>query len=170
MKRKTPSKKTRKPPASENAFGQALRLLTGRDHTERGLAAKLSRKGFPAAEIEDALQRCRECGYLDDERYALVQARSLLAEGRAVGSRLAAELQRRGLEVELATGAAQKAAEEFPQETILERLFNRRFGGFDFENADSRRRRRMVDYFLRRGFALGTVLQFMREKGCQTET
>ncbi|NLC70723.1 MAG: regulatory protein RecX [Desulfuromonadaceae bacterium] len=165
MKRKRTSRI--RPPGKSDAFQQALLLLTGRDHSEAELAAKLRRRQFSPEEVTEALRRCREYGYVDDRRYALMRARSLMAEGRAVGFRLAADLRRRGLDGELAESALKAAAEEIPLEDLLEKIFFRRFSGFDFENADSRERSRVVNYFLRRGFPLEGILQFISKKGSQ---
>ena len=166
MKRKTRTNKS-KPSVKTDAFQLALLLLTGRDHSEAELASKLRRRQFSPPAIEETIHRCRELGYLDDRRYALAKARSLMTQGRAVGHSLAADLRRRGIDPELAAAAMETVAEEIPQEDLLEKFFFRRFSGFDFENADSRERSRVVNYLLRRGFPLEGVLQFMSKKGSQ---
>jgi len=154
-----------KAPADTDAFQKSLQLLTGRDHSEAELATKLRRRQFSAAEVEKALDRCREYGYVDDRRYALGRARSLMAEGRAVGLRLVKELQRRGIDFDLAASAVETASEDLPVEELLERISFRRFNDFDYKNADSRQRTRVVNYFLRRGFPCDAVLEFFRKKG-----
>lgn len=168
MTRKTSTLRT-KTPSNTDPFQQALRLLTGRDHSEAELAAKLRRRGFAPAEVDEALRRCREYGYVDDRRYAVARARSLMAEGRAVGHRLAAELQRRGIDGETAAFATETVTEEIPLADLLEKVFCHRFSGFDFENADSRQLSRIVNYFFRRGFPIDAIMQLIREKGSQQE-
>jgi regulatory protein len=167
VKRKKTAISRTGPPAERDAFQQALQLLTGRDHSEAELAARLQRRGFPPAEVAESVRRCRECGYLDDQRYALNRARTLMAAGRAVGFRVVAELRQRGIAPELADAALEAAARDLPLEDLLEKIFFRRFSGFDFEKADSRERSRVINYFLRRGFPLEAVMQFLRERGSQ---
>ena len=70
-----------------NPWSAALRLLTRRDYSQSDLRQRLRDKGFEQDLIEAALQRCLELGYLDDQRYALNRATSLMRQGRAVGRR-----------------------------------------------------------------------------------
>ena len=56
----------------------ALRILTRRDYSQAELRQRLKDKGFEPERIEKALQRCLELGYLDDIRYALNRASSLI--------------------------------------------------------------------------------------------
>ena len=52
--------------ASDRCYDKALQLLALRAHFSAQLAAKLRQRGFLEGEIEDALSRLREVGYLDD--------------------------------------------------------------------------------------------------------
>ena len=66
------------------ARSSALRLLSRAPHTRRGLALKLTRRGFGPAAVEAAIARMAELGYLDDRAFAADWTRSRLA-GRAEG-------------------------------------------------------------------------------------
>ena len=140
----------------------ALRLLTVRDRSEAELAARLLRKGFDEAQITDAVERCRRYGYLDDARFARERARSLLRQGRAVGPRLLADLRQHGVGEAEARAAVDEAREEFDERELLAELLRRRFPDFIFRAAADRERRRVVNYFLRRGFSLPQVLSFFQ--------
>lgn len=76
------------------ALESALRLLSHRGRSRHELSALLSRRGFPAGEVSQALSRLAELGYLDDARFAQHRALSLLRDGKlgplAVMKRLAA--------------------------------------------------------------------------------
>ena len=83
---------------------QALRLLSRGAHTRRGLARKLSARGFGQPAIRHALTRMTELGYLDDRAFAESWIRSRLSAGKDGGTALY-----RGL---LARGVARPLAED----------------------------------------------------------
>lgn len=143
-------------------FAAALRLLTQREHSVRELADRLQRKGFDESACFAAIARCRELGYVDDARFARSRARLLLQSGRAVGRRLLLDLQQHGIPEEQAREVIAEMEGEFPRETVLQALLERRFPHFDYQAANDRDRRRIVNYFLRRGFALAEVLDLVK--------
>jgi regulatory protein len=142
----------------------ALRLLAVRDRSEAELRSRLARRGFAAEAVEAALERCRQLGYLDDVRFARERARALLAAGRAVGPRLLADLHAHGIEESEARAALAEAEAEIDPGRLLAELAARRFADFDYHSADARQRRRVVHYFLRRGFPLSRVLSFFQQE------
>jgi regulatory protein len=149
--------------ASE-AFPAALRLLSVRDMSEAELDRRLRRKGYPEAAVASAMDRCRELGYLDDARFARERSRALLRSGRAVGRRLLADLIQRGVEETVARAAVEEAETEFDPQALLADTLARRFPAFCFGEAGDREKKRVVDYFLRRGFSLAEVLTFLKEE------
>jgi regulatory protein len=144
---------------NSDAFAAALRLLTRREHSVRELAERLQRKGFDEEACCAAIARCRELGYVDDARFARSRARQLLQSGRAVDRRLLLDLQQHGIPEGQAREVVAELEREFPREAVLQALLERRFPRFDYQAADDRERRRVVNYFLRRGFALAVVLE-----------
>lgn len=147
-----------------NPLAAALRILTLRDHSEQDLEDRLRRKGFSAQDIAATLARCKELGYLDDRRFARQRAQSLLESGRAVGHRLVAELKQQGIDAELAQRAASSAETECDPDQVFNDLRQRRFAGFCYAEADERQRRRVIQYFLRRGFSLSRILALLKEE------
>lgn len=99
------------PPSS--CYDKAVQLLASRPHFRAELAAKLSRRGFPPEEIEAALDRLTEQGFLDDRAAAVgfVEGRAGKGEGRA---RVRAELQKRGASEE----AVQEALSGLPDDDL----------------------------------------------------
>ena len=94
MKRRS-SKPTRRAP-SGTALDAGLRLLARRAHSRVELRRKLERRGHELPEVEAALRRLTELGYVDDAAYArgLVRRRSV-ARGPLA---LAAELSAKGID------------------------------------------------------------------------
>jgi regulatory protein len=88
------ARRSSSPPAG-TAQDAAVRYLAGRAHSRLELRRKLVRNGFDAGEVEAALDRLTELGYLDDAAFAraLVRRRSA---GRGPAA-LAAELTSKGI-------------------------------------------------------------------------
>lgn len=80
---------------------KALELLSRRPHSRRELKDKLLRRGVSEEDAEDCMQWLSDRGFLDDEEYAGAVARHYAAKGYGAG-RLRSELQRRGIDRELA--------------------------------------------------------------------
>ncbi len=143
-------------------FARALRILGHRDHSEVELRQKLERFGFSVAVIEEVIKRCYDYDYLNDARYALTKSREMLRNGRGVGPRVLLDLRRRGIKESLAQEALQSATEEIPTEEVFLKQLERRFAGFNFAEASDKERRRVVSYFQRRGFDLGTIFSLLK--------
>ncbi len=78
------------------------------------------------------------------------------------------DLAQRGVAEAVARAAVEEAEEEFDPETLLAGILARRFPGFCFAQAEDREKKRVINYFLRRGFSLAQVLTFLKEER-QTE-
>jgi regulatory protein len=96
---------------SSEAFTHATKLISGRDKTTAQVREALERKGFQRDELEAALERCRELGYLDDARVAKRLALDALDDGW-VGDALVGKLTAKGLDEKVAHDAIALAREE----------------------------------------------------------
>jgi regulatory protein len=54
----------------KNCFEAALNFLKIRDHSKFELESKLKKKGFSTEEIKEALSKCIEYRFIDDEKFA----------------------------------------------------------------------------------------------------
>lgn len=123
------------------ALEAALRLLAATPRSERDLRDRLLRRGFRRAAVDAAIARTRELGYLDDAAFA----RSFVEARQAATPRsrraLAFELERKGIDREVAAAAVAplsdaQAAYEAAQRRLrtlrgLDRpTFTRRLGAF----------------------------------------
>ncbi len=144
------------------ALASAIRILSRSDKTEAELSRRLAQFGFTADAIEQVLERCRDYGYLNDERYAAARARSLMRNGKSVGHKAAQDLRRRGISDELVETAMAEARTEYPEEELIKELLERRFADFDYASADEKTRRRVIGFFQRRGFSLASIFRLIR--------
>ena len=150
--------------SASEALATALRLLSVRERSTTELTARLQQKGFSAATVAATVARCREYGYLDDRRFALERAPALLRSSRAVGPKLLADLQARGIGREEAREALEQALEGADEAELLQALLQRRFPDFQPAAANDRERRRIIDYCLRRGFSSALVFSLIRHE------
>jgi len=148
-----------------NALASALHLLTGRDLSTRRLRHKLQQKGHSDAEIDAAIERCQQLGYLDDLRFARDRVRRQLSQGRMTGRRLSMDLRQQGLSEQVAVQAMEEAATEFDEGKVLAELVARRFPDFSYPTATARDRRRVVQFLQRRGFPLDQIMTTLTRKG-----
>ena len=81
----------------KNPLDMALRLLTYRERSIKELKDRLTSKGFTKGEVEGTVEYLIEAGYLDDRRYALRIATSVM-ENRGWGvKRIIHELRAKGI-------------------------------------------------------------------------
>ena len=84
-----------------SAYEAAVALLVVRDRTRFELSRLLAASGFPQAELESALDRLKEQGYLDDRRFVAIWARGRLRAKPMGPYRLKQELDSKGVEEQL---------------------------------------------------------------------
>ena len=143
----------RRPQAMITALDAGLRLLGRRTHSRVELRRKLSRRGHSADDIEMALSRLVELGYLDDRSFA----ESLVRRRGAVRGPLAlsAELAARGVDRALADAAVagfDVDAQLASATSLAERLYARKPATGYREMLDN-----IGSKLLRRGFSTTVV-------------
>lgn len=143
-----------------SAYDQAVKLLARRTHFRREIETKLARRGYPPAEIDDALARLTERSYLDDAEAARQYVSGRLARGGYGRARLQAELDARGVERRVAAAVLEELLPEDDVEAAREEA--RRHPG----KAPAALARRLE----RRGFGASTIAAVLRERGADTDT
>ena len=127
------------------ALGRALGLLARRAYTEAELRKKLA--GYPADEVEAAVERLKAWGYLDDRGFAEAFVRS--RRERYGPRRLAHELRKRGVAEEVVAELVSDAGEV----EAAARLLGRRWSRYRDDRA------RAVRFLLGLGFSLEAAIQ-----------
>lgn len=141
------------------AHERALYLLGLRDYACKELEQKLYTEADPATAAA-VVERLRQVGLLDDERYAARLARSLSEGKHYPRRRIEQELRHRGVCPALARAAVEELNEEDDQQAlaILEKKYYNKLN-------DPDSRRRAVAALARRGFSYGAIRRAMDEIG-----
>ena len=151
------------------ARAMALDYLGYRARTEHEVRQKLTRSGFDDAVAERTVVWLCELSYLDDAAYArsYVEARF---RNRGYGpGRLRADLQRRGIEGRLIDAALETLVE---QEDMLEAARShaeKRWPRLAAEADAFKRRKKLSEYLVRRGFSYDTARRVVDEFENRTE-
>ena len=133
------------------ARDRALYLLGLRDYACKELEQKLYSEADPATAAA-VVERLRQVGLLDDERYAARVARSLSEVKHYPRRRIEQELRHRGIDPLTAQTAVEGLeSEDFEQAlALLERKYYNKLN-------DPDSRRRVVAALARRGFSYGAI-------------
>ena len=78
------------------AYNCAVSLLSRRDHSEKEIFCKLKEKGY-AEGAEEAVEKLKKSGYLDDERFCRIYVSELLRLKGYGKRRIEQELYRKGI-------------------------------------------------------------------------
>lgn len=142
--------------APGDAYAVALSFLSRKGRSRRELQSLLERRGFPPEAIAQALARCAELGYLDDSRYALHRAQSLLRGGKLGPESVKARLLAQGIAPEDAHRALEQASRELsfdPLDAARKLLVRRGLSG----ELDEGRRAKAARLLSSRGFSAEVV-------------
>lgn len=136
-------------------------LVNRRDYSCLELADKLRADGFWGSVVEERVRRSRECGLVDDARFARAFISSKIYAGWGQ-LRIAQELSRRGIDTHALPGWPEEFfGESEEQERAFELAARRSFGGKDpYAKA--------VRFLCGRGFSLDTarrVASRLRDEG-----
>ncbi len=105
----------------------ALRVLSGRAYTTGELREKLKRRAERAADVEQALGRLKELGYLNDERYAEAYAASRLAGEKFGKTRVLQDLRQHRVAPSLAERTVQKVYKDVDEQALIEDWIRRKY-------------------------------------------
>ena len=108
---------------ARRAFNKASDLLALRDHSEKELLQKLRQKGF-ADGAEEAMEKLKSYGYLDDSRFALRFAQELQRVKHYGKKRIEQELYRKGVSRDVVSDTLEQLSFD---EDALTALIERRY-------------------------------------------
>jgi regulatory protein len=145
-----------------DAYLTALTMLGSRELSETQVRARLVKRKFDEAEIDEAIARLRQDGTLNDRRVALAAARlegSIRHRGRA---RVLQKIRQLGIDGSTAESAVSEAFADIDESAILDRALDRRLRGRTPKDLDEKGRARIVRGLMAQGFSIDAILQRLR--------
>jgi regulatory protein len=145
----------------DSAYLTALKMLSGRELTERQVRQRLARRGYDADAIDDAIQRLTRDRSLDDERAAKAMAHTEIMLRKRGRLRVTRRLQAAGIAPAVAQRATQEVLQTIDPDALLESALQKRLRGRE-QIADDREFQRLYRYLIGQGFESDRVLALLR--------
>ena len=148
------------------AYLAALKMLGGRELSERQVRQRLQRRGYDAAAIDGAIARLKADRSIDDERAARALAHaetSLKKRGRL---RVKTRLQAAGISPSVAQRAIQETFQSIDADSLMSAALQKRLRGRE-TIADAREFQRLYRYLVGQGFEPDRVLALLRRHGAR---
>lgn len=141
----------------------ALRLLARRPHAVAEIRRALAKKFSNESQVEVAIARLRELGYLDDRKFAY-QVASFLARTRAFGrERVRLELKSRLVDYGVIDEALDQAFAETPEKDLLERALDKKLRTLRLP-LTQRKFYSLAQSLMRLGFRSDAIMKVMRSR------
>jgi regulatory protein len=146
---------------TDSAYIAALRMLGGRELSERQVRQRLARRGYDEEAIDTAVARLKTNGSLDDERAARAMAHaetSLRKRGRL---RVKRRIESAGIAPDVAQRATQEIFQTVDADALMEAALEKRLRGHE-QIAGDREFQRLYRYLIGQGFESDRVLALLR--------
>ncbi len=146
------------------AYDSALRLLSQRAHSEKELYDKLKHK-YKSAPARQAVEKCRDLGLLNDEKFAELLADELVRRKHFAPKRVENELISRGIDRHIAqtTAGSIDIDEKLSIMDIIEKLCPAD------GKPDAKTKKRIINRLFRLGYAPHDVFDTVESLGWNTQ-
>ena len=143
-------------------FARAIKLISAKPRSVAELRERLSQgRAAKKADVEAAIERLTEYGYLDDERFALSFATARLSQKPVGRRRLQRDLKLKKVDQNVADEALDSVFGETPEDELIDRAIERRIRqrGHPSDRAQAKS---LFDHLLRQGFSFDLVVEKVR--------
>ena len=145
----------------DSAYLTALKMLSGRELTERQVRQRLARRGYDADAIDAAVERLTRDRSLDDERAAKAMAHTETTLRKRGRLRVTRRLQAAGIAPAIAQRATEEIFQTIDADALLESALQKRLRG-RAQIADDREFQQLYRYLIGQGFESDRVLALLR--------
>jgi regulatory protein len=145
----------------DSAYIAALKMLGGRELSERQVRQRLIRRAYDDDEIDAAIARLKQDRSLDDERAARAMAHaetSLKKHGRR---RVTRRLEAAGIAPAVVQRTVQDTFQTIDADALIESALQKRLRGHE-RIADDREFQRLYRYLVGQGFESDRILALLR--------
>jgi len=148
--------------ARERVFQRAAKLLAAKQRSVEELREKLSTtRGATKAMVDEAIERLREYGYLDDAKFAQSYA-SLRLRERPIGRRrLQRDLWMKKVDKQTVETALDEVFESTPEDDLINRAIAKRIR-LRGKPKTREEAKKLFDHLLRQGFEFELVSERVR--------
>ena len=146
----------------------ALKTLAGRAGSTAEIRQKLEARAERSEDVPGVMAQLRECGYLDDQRFAEGFAAARLENQRLGRNRVVRDLRRRRVAPALAERTASKVYEQVDETALIEEWIRRKYrlaprdGLFAADRDMAAAYRRLLHAGFRSGDILKVLKRFAR--------
>ena len=144
--------------AAHRAFNAAMSLLSHRARTEFEMRQRLSRKGFNKEAVDDAIRRLHDRAYLDDRGFAREYASSRVTSRGEGLHRIRGDLLKRGIDRGIVDEVTSELQPKVDWTEIARKQAQKRWERIRNKDDERRRRKKMLDFLVRKGFDHSTAL------------
>lgn len=155
-----PNKKI--PGGLDEAKNYALRLLSHRARSIREMRERLTRKGYSEKVVDKVLSSLKKSDYLDDASFAKIWVENRVLLRGCGRRRIRAELISKGIEKDLIERELDESYPEEREKEIALTLAKKGLPSYR-DLAITTKRRRLIQFLLRRGFSSETAQEVCRE-------
>jgi regulatory protein len=146
----------------QRTFQRAARLLAAKSRSVAELRELLMKgQGAHKENVEEVLERLKEYGYLDDERYAFGYASAKVRQRPIGRQRLKRDLMLKQVKKDVAEEALELVFAETPETELIDRAIEKRLRlrGRPSNRAEAKS---LFDHLLRQGFPFELVAEKVR--------
>ncbi len=167
------SKPRKKPTPLDRAglMSYSAKVLSVRSQTISELREKLKRRAAQADDVDDVLQRLKEMGYLNDERFAETFA-SWRRDNEGLGkTRVLRDLMARRVAPAVAKQAAEAAFQKTDEIAMIEKFLERKYRGKDLGALLGEQKHLASAYRKLRlaGFSSGNAIRVLKRHAAEAE-
>ncbi len=145
-----------------DAYLTALTMLGSRELSEAQVRTRLVRRKFERADIDEAIERLRKDGTLNDRRVALAAARLESAIRHRGRARVLQKIRQLGIESATAETAVADVFADVDEGALLDVALERRLRGKAPKSLDDKGRARIVRGLVGQGFSIEAILKRLR--------
>lgn len=146
--------------APEALFAYAVKALERRAQTEQELRVKLRRRAAATASVDEAIERLKGIGYLNDQRTAESHAYARREFQRFGKRRVLTELQRRGVDFDIAKQTVEQTYSEVDELEFIRDHLRRKLGcDPDAQLKDQKQLAKVVRNLQGAGFTSGKIIE-----------
>ena len=138
------------------AYNCAVSLLSRRDHSENELMRKLKEKGY-AIGAEEAIEKLKKSGYVDDERFCRIYAAELVRIKNFGRRRIEQELIRKGVNRDTISVVLEEIT--FDSDRLSDIIKKKYLSKMNDEKSS----RKAINALMRLGYSYGEIRDCLKE-------